>query len=821
MKRVIILGLSLLCTQGYATEKKQLFHLVKDGVPQCVILLDDKASISDQDGAEELNHWVANISGKRLPVRKASEWDRQTPYIAIGESAITKSNGWATDRLGFEEASIIIEENRIGLLGSRAVPESKVVWPQSFNAIASRKWPIQEGMPPSGPGSYYATLDFLQKSLGARWIWPGSLGEVYTPSKTISVSITSWKWTPPSPLVRSMRAGYRWPAKEYEKLFGKKVPETTIETLDRSTDQWRRRERMNRPEPLVFSPFQSWWGQYFKEHPEWFAKAPEGRKALTGGLAKFNLSHPGFQQQVVKNWENSLKGDPSRKYYINISPNDLKGFDVRPESRALDAPEMASLTDEEIWMSDKPILSDRYVYFWNNIAGRLAESSPETKILALAYDRFRKPPLKSTPINKNVIVFYVGGEGFYPDEHYLADEFKRWATLGASLVWRPNLLHCGHGIPYLFSKQLYSDLKAFHGTGLLGTDYDSLIGNWATQGLNYYIAAELQNRPEASYEELSGEYFSAFGEAQDAIAKYHVFFEDLTKEKAPLLRDKQIVQNESWGKFWRGHMRFVAIALTDEALAKGSAILAEAEKAVKNDPVASQRVAFLREGFEHSKLMAETFRSIGLDKPDQPLRLEDTKLAPLWNARQKLIGNLSSAILTQINHEQVQFNLWGDYMENTRMVEQGIIRRPLSSPWHFQALPAATPLPWDWPSHAAQGPEWKEIASLATAETGANKNTIQYYHTSFEMPLLPDEKQYAILEIKGVHSDLHLWINGRLTPINAHRFSKESAPGKRTLTINILEYVEQGKSCQVAISTRGENSPGTGFADSVALLTRF
>ena len=51
-----------------------------------------------------------------------------------------------------------------------------------------------------------------------------------------------------------------------------------------------------------------------------------------------------------------------------------------------------------------------------------------------------------------------------PDERFITEEWQGWAERGAKLIWRPNLLHTGHGVPYLFSRALYDDFRFFWST---------------------------------------------------------------------------------------------------------------------------------------------------------------------------------------------------------------------------------------------------------------------------------------------------------------------------------------------------------------------
>ena len=49
---------------------------------------------------------------------------------------------------------------------------------------------------------------------------------------------------------------------------------------------------------------------------------------------------------------------------------------------------------------------------------------------------------------------------------------------------------------------------------MLGLDWDGMIGNWATQGLNYYVVASMMWDPAQDIDALINDYIeSAYGKA--------------------------------------------------------------------------------------------------------------------------------------------------------------------------------------------------------------------------------------------------------------------------------------------------------------------
>lgn len=623
--------------------------LVENRSPKFEIVIDDVRPSSVDEAVTELNYWINLITGVRLPVTLLSEWQANKPYIVVGKNALSIQNGWYEQPFDQEEARVYIEHNRIGLLGNDESPFSDNSW----------------------SGTYYAVLEFVQKELGARWIWPGPSGEEYVPRETLTVRHSFWAWKPSITLIRQLRDGYQGNGllTTFQNTFGIDLHKKGWTQIQKDQAQWLKRQRMNVSTNVRFGhAFVDWAERFGKDHPDWFARPPHDIKGYFNKISLLNISNPAVHDQIIADWEDKRQQNPVRHRYLNVSPNDGRGFDTRPETRAWDAPEIQKLADSEIWTPrdvNYPVLSDRYVKLWNILARRVKAIDDKAHITTYAYFNYRTPPYDKTPLESNIIVGYVGGEGFYPDETFLQDEWKGWADIGAKLTWRPNILHAGHGIPYLFSKNLYDDFSFFQNNNLLGTDFDALVGHWAGQGLSYYVLAELHSRPDVAYDTLAKEYFQAFGPAAQAVQEYHEYFEAVTSKAPHIMREHNLVSRMTWGGWWPAFIRLIPLMMTTDVIAQGDAILKQAEVEVRNSPATVQeRVNTIRKGFEHSKLMAEVFRKLDLHHTDITPSFEGKKdiLQPLWDYRQNVLADISVATVRLFLHEQRIFKMWNEFL---------------------------------------------------------------------------------------------------------------------------------------------------------------
>jgi|GEM_PF-1576480 len=782
------------------------FSLVQNGKPLCTIVTADNPDASVQEAATELNYWIKRISGATLPVATAGQFDAAQPYIAIGASSLTRSNGWQMDDLGYEDARIIIEPGKIGLLGQ-----------------------VRDAQLGPGSGVYYAVLEFVRHALGVRWIWPGELGEVFESSPNISVPVKSWTWRCQIPLLRRLRSN--WGNSGFVTLFGavsEATPAATVHALNQQQNQWLQRQRMSETVSVPIGgsmPFTSWWEKYSKTHPDWFARPPAGITQPGGRGVKLNLSNPEVHDQILKEWQERQRKDPQKNRYFSLSPNDSRGFDTRPETRAWDPPELSRYSDQEIWNGSQPVLTDRYVRFWNTLARRMKQQSPQATVVALAYRNYRQPPLVET-VDDNIIINYVGGEGYYPDEPGLVKEWKAWSAKGAKKkLWRPNLLHCGHGIPYLFSKQLYQDFQQILRDGLLGTDFDSLRPNWSTQGLNNYLLAEMHYRPEATYEELTNGYFQAFGAAAPAMKAYHEFFETVTATAPGLIRRHKLVPYETWGGWWQAHIRVVPLLLTPDVMAQGDALLQQAEAATLGSRE-KERVAFVRRGFDHSRLMAETFAKVqfGLPAHHAEYAAQREALRPLWEARQKLMGDFAVPVEALFHREQLSFGLWDGFIKEQKTAAATTIA--LDKGWKIKADTRDEGLKTHWEKAPFLAGEWKEavVGQPWRAQNGALEPTpgatkVVWYHNRFELPILYDTVGRVLLTFGAIDAEAHIWVNGKLVTERSYPHQGSYDSWKEPFEVDITNAVKQGPDNTLLIRVRSEQETA-GITGKVALVIK-
>ncbi len=713
--------------------------LVEDGQPVAVVVTADTPEPVVADAVRELNHWVSRISGAPLPVLTETEWraaGERRPYLAIGPSGLAGESARRASALKPEGALVQIGSDHATLVGNDDAPPG-------------REW----------RGTYYAVRELVEKRLHVRNLWPGEEGTTHPRQPTLVLEEEEWTWEPPMLLSRWIRSGYGENLREtMEGMLGLPIDREAWTALREANEEWLKRQRLNIPSRVQFGhSFTSWWERFSQSHPEWFAKPPTGVSQAGGKGVKLNLTDPGVLKQVIADWE------PGRAPFLSVCPNDSRGFCTRPESRAWDAPAMAALSDGEIWSSDRAELTDRHVHFANLVSDAAAAIAPGTTVTTYAYRNYRKPPLTER-VKGNLLVAYVGGEGYYPDERFIVEEWKGWAEKGARLFWRPNLFCGGHGVPFIFARQLREDFATFLEHGMEGTNIDGGTIHWATQGLNYYVTAQMHFRPEESYETFLAEYTAAYGPAAEAVEAYLAYSEKNAWRAVALLREKKLVPRETWGGWWQGYIRLVPLLMSPEVVAEGERHLAAAEAAAAGgEPIHQERVAFLRRGFEHSRLMAEVLAKVDFQQPGATPK---EVLAPLWEARRAALLDFAIPSARLFLEEQRQFGLWDSYLPR---VSKGRGQR-LSTGWTLRVDPRNEGEKAGWPAAREAGAGW-ELASVGVpwAETTAGKGAkfpttrkTVWYRRELELPELDDTSQRLALRFGSVDAEVKIWINGEL-----------------------------------------------------------
>ena len=381
----------------------------------------------------------------------------------------------------------------------------------------------------------YGLLD----SLGVTWLWPGPSGDVIPSTPRVTAPVAGTISSSPPLIQRHMRPVYnsKWLSMikdsahnmAADRALSTWINDTVYATLAAHEARWLQRMRMGQHDvPPWGQAFMTWWDKYNTSHPEYFALQPDGHRGpgahLTPDRVKMCVSNPELHKAIAEG------GTSHNHFGLSAAEDDSNvGYCTCSKCTAWDNPNVTRW--DQPGASPTGSLSDRYARFFDSVSAVLAEKSPEAIVTAYAYEQYRDPPT-SYRIKNNVMMGYVGfGYPSLPAEK-AADKSRwgGWQTAGAkSLFWRPNCLIAGDGMPYMFAGQIAQDFKWLGAHGLAATDFDSLMGHWASAGPTYWATAMMHWAPEATDpHSLLAKWSAGFGPAKLAMLDYVTYWERWT-----------------------------------------------------------------------------------------------------------------------------------------------------------------------------------------------------------------------------------------------------------------------------------------------------
>jgi hypothetical protein len=268
-------------------------------------------------------------------------------------------------------------------------------------------------------------------------------------------------------------------------------------------------------------------------------------------------------------------------------------------------------------------VSDRYAKFWLGVQQAAAKTNPDATVIGYVYFNYFQAPTSGVKLNDHILLGYCPSGGFFPrsaEEHeWMKQQWTGWRDTGARPFLRTNHLLDGYCMPYIFAHQFADEFHHAASNGMVGTDFDSLTGHWATQGPNLYVAVRLQDHPEASADEVLAEYYAAFGAAAPQVKAYFEYWEDYTTtSRERMLKTMEETQTSRWRTWAKAAHLVYPPACFDPA----DALLAEAAKAAAADKNASERVVFLKLGLTHAKLCARVAGQLSLANPTPATKAE-------------------------------------------------------------------------------------------------------------------------------------------------------------------------------------------------------
>lgn len=584
MRRVAMIVMAL-AVAGVATAS---VSIVEGGQAQAVIVTADEPTALAQYAAEELVYHIERATGVALEIVTESVIPTGAKSVVfVGPCEAARAIGIDETALDNEQTVLRTDGNKLFIVGDDG-----------------------DGPATSGDtrgGTLWGVYEIVERALGVVWMWPGELGTYVPATETVTIADLN-ETIEPHLWQRNIRPGM---------IVRKQItqPFTPEGRNAYATAQsvFLRRHRCGRRHPYRYGhSFEDWWQKYGEEHPEWFQLLENGKRGPATPGARFSMcvSNSDFHEEIVRLWQQKCADEPDVWHNIRVCENDIRGQCTCEKCMSWDGPQPESIQPR----FGPRVVSDRYARFWKSVYDLASAIDPNVVVMSYAYVNYAPPPVLPIKLNPNILVGTVP-DLFFPrtsaDQQWVKDQWSGWRETGCSLFLRPNYMLHGYVMPHVFAHQFADEYQFEWNRGMVATDFDSLNGQWATQGTNLYALARMQNNGGEDIEKLLGEYYSGFGPAADHVKRYFDYWEAYTTKMLDTRADTGSSGIVNWSRYAKeAHTLF-----PKESFGPALEILNDAKQATGDTGEFADRVEFLRLGLEHAMMCARVAELVAGDDP--------------------------------------------------------------------------------------------------------------------------------------------------------------------------------------------------------------
>ena len=663
-------------------------------------------------GAKRLATALGTAFGKQVPVVRESEVLSNRKSIYIGDTAKARS-------LNLEPADgfnycLAVDDDFVCIAGTDRARLSTVYNPQ--------RAPQEEFF----LGSVRGIVEFTEKYLETRYLWPGETGTDYAVIPQLRVPEGVTHSNPP----RYQFAGGGYPS------FHDVCYDYALGWFGRGSWQTYGGHSIRN----ISSD------KLFKEHPEYFALI-KGRR-IKGGYVHFCLSNPAVLELYAEKIGDALdKGADVYEVGVDDSYQSCECENCRA---------MHSDPGERIWI------------FYRKLAEKIAKSHPGKNLLLISYDKTLRPPISFDTFPGNVKIELCS---------FNEEIFQLWKKYKGINGFSVYLYNWGYYLLPGFTPKRTPDyiteqIKLLAQHNVQGIYRCGFGENYGLEGILYYLHGKLMQNPDLSADSIISEFVDrAFHEAASPMKE---FFRKMHTQLAYYSRlDGEYFDSSYFGSqdFWKsriisGDPREVIQMLWPASLLRLMERDLNAAERMASAEKVKRRLALVRLEFEYVKLLSRSLRAYSayLDQPDQEGFLKVEKNV---KARRSFLDSLCNAdgrIKPLADWPEIPvFSASAQSPSIRQLLEvNGRLRAPIAGPltWDFEnyrktgTLPDATrknltakftkdPPPNDYRAECWKSVPWGSVSRLASAspETGA------------WFKVLYDEKNLYVFMQSGLSAD--------------------------------------------------------------------
>ncbi|MBN1348020.1 DUF4838 domain-containing protein [candidate division KSB1 bacterium] len=347
----------------------------------------------------------------------------------------------------------------------------------------------------------FAIYTFLE-DLGCRWFMPGEFGEVIP-----KTSLLKWKI-----FERTEQPDFRF--RQIWWAYG--GPKETAQDFE----TWKLRNKVAFPYIQHGHNLTSTLPPklYLESHPEYYALV-DGKRQTT----QICTSNPDVIRLVIERINAFYDQHPEAEVY-SLCPDDNTDFCECANCRAMDAGGM------DKYYTNKPVLSDRYIHFLNQVARGIQAQHPGKKVSTYAYVNYSTPPVREK-IDPNVVIFFTSS--VYCAAHGIGDlhcdsrqEMKRdlagWTQAAEDVyIYDYDPVPYNAELPYPLFGARAREMSEYLAMGVKGFSFEC-HNSWATLAPNFYVAAKMMWNCRQDPDALLADYTQRFfGESAIPMQQYH------------------------------------------------------------------------------------------------------------------------------------------------------------------------------------------------------------------------------------------------------------------------------------------------------------
>ena len=479
---VVMAVFSTIFSPAVAEAQSSDFVLVRDGRTQAVLVISDEAA-------------SVSLEQKTRP-RKAAASSPYAPERLVAKEIQEHIRIMSGATLGIIKAAEDLKGLKpiyIGTVADASLEQAirtKGGDPSAFALMVSRDGISIRGL--SSDGTLSGAYELLEQ-LGIRWFMPGELGLVVPNAKTVTVKIQQTVQVPSFPS---------------RHLQGIGAPE------------WEARMRLAGPQFPSSHGIPGFGGrqaeELFKEHPEFFSLNDGERRTR-----QVCISNPEVVRRAVEATRQYFRDNPDAQW-IGMGANDGRGFCECPKCRALDGGDFDPFGDYES-------MTDRYVWFFNQVLDGIKDEFPDKRIGFYAYSVYNRPPVKTKPDRRLVpavaLITLCRRHGMdnpvCPEKNYEKWIIDQWGKIVPEVYSRGYWFNLADpGLPFFMISRIRREVPLGKNLGIAGWRTET-PPEWAGSCPSRYVACKLMWDHTADVNALMRDFCQKFfGPAAGPMQRY-------------------------------------------------------------------------------------------------------------------------------------------------------------------------------------------------------------------------------------------------------------------------------------------------------------